>query len=235
MAMVTEHLGFGITCTLSFEPPYPFARRMSSLDHLTDGRVGWNIVTGYLNSAARGVSGVDQTGHDTRYEIGDEYMAVMYKLWEGSWEDGAVVRDRNAGIFTHPEKVHKVHHNGKYFHVDAVHLCEPSPQRTPVLYQAGASTKGSGLRLGARRMRLHRRTHKARARPSRRRFAQGSARSRSFRLRFVDFHAPHGDRRLHGRRGSGKTCRVPQLCQPRGCARADGGMDRHRLRRIRPG
>jgi alkanesulfonate monooxygenase len=125
MAMVTEHLGFGITCTLSFEPPYPFARRMSSLDHLTDGRVGWNIVTGYLNSAAKGVSGTDQTAHDTRYEIGDEYMEVMYKLWEGSWEDGAVVRDKSRGIFT-----------------DAVHLSEPSPQRTPVLYQAGASTKG---------------------------------------------------------------------------------------------
>ena len=69
----------------------------------------------------------------------------MYKLWEGSWEDGAVVRDRDAGIFTHPEKVHKVRHDGKYFHVDAVHLCEPSPQRTPVLYQAGASTKGVPL------------------------------------------------------------------------------------------
>ncbi len=145
MAMVTEHLGFGITCTLSFEPPYPFARRMSSLDHLTGGRVGWNIVTGYLNSAAKGVSGSDQTRHDTRYEIGDEYMEVMYKLWEGSWEHDAVVRDRAAGIFTHPEKVHKVQHDGKYYRVDAVHLSEPSPQRTPVLYQAGASTKGTAF------------------------------------------------------------------------------------------
>ena len=142
MAMVTEHLGFGVTCTLSFEPPYPFARRMSSLDHLTSGRVGWNIVTGYLNSAAKGVSGTDQTAHDTRYEIGEEYMQVMYKLWEGSWEHDAVVRDRAAGIFTRPEKVHKVQHDGKYFRIDAVHLSEPSPQRTPLLYQAGASTKG---------------------------------------------------------------------------------------------
>jgi alkanesulfonate monooxygenase len=142
MAMVTQHLGFGITCTLSFEPPYPFARRMSSLDHLTEGRIGWNIVTGYLNSAAKGMSGSDQTGHDTRYEIGDEYMQVMYKLWEGSWEHDAVVRDRVSGIFTHPEKVHKVQHDGKYFRVDAVHLSEPSPQRSPVLYQAGASAKG---------------------------------------------------------------------------------------------
>jgi alkanesulfonate monooxygenase len=142
MAMVTEHLGFGVTCTLSFEPPYPFARRMSSLDHLTGGRVGWNIVTGYLNSAAKGMSGGNQTSHDTRYAIGDEYMQVMYKLWEGSWEHDAVARDRVSGIFTHPDKVHKVHHHGEYFHVDAVHLSEPSPQRTPLLYQAGASAKG---------------------------------------------------------------------------------------------
>jgi alkanesulfonate monooxygenase len=142
MAMVTEHLGFGITCTLSFEPPYPFARRMSSLDHLTDGRIGWNIVTGYLNSAAKGVSGTDQTSHDTRYAIGNEYMEVMYKLWEGSWEHDAVVRDRASGIFTHPGKVHKVHHDGEYFRVHAIHLSEPSPQRSPLLYQAGASAKG---------------------------------------------------------------------------------------------
>jgi len=142
MATVTKHLGFGVTCTLSFEPPYQFARRMSTLDHLTKGRAGWNIVTGYLDSAARG-SGLDaQSAHDLRYDIADEYMEVVYKLWEGSWEDGAVVRDCENGIFAHPEKVHKVHHHGKYYRVDAIHLCEPSPQRTPLLYQAGTSARG---------------------------------------------------------------------------------------------
>ena len=94
MAQVTKHLGFGVTCTLSFEPPYPFARRMSTLDHLTRGRIGWNIVTGYLNSAAKGVGMNAQNAHDHRYDIADEYMEVVYKLWEGSWEDDAVVRDR---------------------------------------------------------------------------------------------------------------------------------------------
>jgi FMN-dependent oxidoreductase (nitrilotriacetate monooxygenase family) len=142
MALVTKHLGFGVTCTLSFEPPYPFARRMSTLDHLTKGRIGWNIVTGYLNSAAKGVGLEGQTGHDLRYSIADEYMEVMYKLWEGSWEDDAVVRDRRNRIFTRPEKVHRVVHNGENYRVDAIHLSEPSPQRTPVLYQAGASTPG---------------------------------------------------------------------------------------------
>ncbi len=148
MAAVTEHLGFGLTCTLSYEPPYPFARRMSTLDHLTQGRIGWNIVTGYLNSAAKGTGHIKQAGHDTRYEIADEYMQVVYKLWEGSWDDDATVRDVAANIFTHPEKVRPVHHDGEYFRVDAIHLCEPSPQRTPVLYQAGASTKGRAFAAG---------------------------------------------------------------------------------------
>ncbi len=143
MAAVTEHLGFGLTCTLSYEPPFTFARRMSTLDHLTRGRIGWNIVTGYLDSAARGVSGAaTQHKHDTRYQIAEEYMELVYKLWEGSWEDGAVLRDRESGVFTDPSRVHRVRHEGEFFKLDAIHLSEPSPQRTPVLFQAGTSTKG---------------------------------------------------------------------------------------------
>ncbi len=143
MASVTEHLGFGVTCTLSYEPPFTFARRMSTLDHLTRGRIGWNIVTGYLDSAARGVSGAArQHDHDTRYQIAEEYMELVYKLWEGSWEDGAVLRDRARGIFTDPAKVHRIRHEGEFFKLDAIHLSEPSPQRTPVLFQAGTSGKG---------------------------------------------------------------------------------------------
>lgn len=142
MAAVTEHLGFGVTCTLSFEHPYPFARRMSTLDHLTQGRIGWNIVTGYLNSAAKGVGMARQEGHDTRYDIADDYMQVVYKLWEGSWEDGAVLRDRASGRFADPARIHRIEHDGPYFRLSAIHLAEPSPQRTPVLYQAGASKRG---------------------------------------------------------------------------------------------
>ena len=83
MAMATRHLGFGVTCTLSYEPPYTFARRMSTLDHLTDGRIGWNIVTGYLNSAALGMGQQGQTGHDRRYDMAEDYMAAVYKLPAG--------------------------------------------------------------------------------------------------------------------------------------------------------
>ncbi|WP_375311145.1 LLM class flavin-dependent oxidoreductase [Bradyrhizobium sp. A5] len=143
MAAVTQDLGFGVTSNLSFEPPYPFARRMSTLDHLTEGRIGWNVVTGYLDSAARGAGKDKQAGHDDRYDIADEYMEVVYKLWEGSWEDDAVLRDRARGIFTDPSKVHRVNHESANYRINnTIHLSEPSPQRTPVLYQAGTSPRG---------------------------------------------------------------------------------------------
>lgn len=142
MAYATEHLGFGLTASLSFEHPYTFARRLSTLDHLTKGRAGWNIVTSYLESGARNVGQSNQAKHDDRYDVAEEYLQVCYKLWEGSWEDGAVLRDRESGIFTDPTKVHEIRHEGKYFNVPGIHLCEPSPQRTPVLYQAGASKRG---------------------------------------------------------------------------------------------
>ncbi|MEN0083504.1 MAG: LLM class flavin-dependent oxidoreductase [Leifsonia sp.] len=142
MALVTENLGFGITAGTAYEHPYPFARRMSTLDHLTNGRVGWNVVTGYLPSAARNMGHDDQLQHDDRYDHADEYLEVLYKLWEGSWEDDAVVRDRESGVFTDPAKVHEIGHKGKHFTVPGIHLSEPSPQRTPVIYQAGASKRG---------------------------------------------------------------------------------------------
>jgi long-chain alkane monooxygenase len=142
MATVTEHLGFGVTAATSFEHPYSFARRMSTLDHLTKGRVGWNVVTGYLGSAARN-HGLDTiTPHADRYDIADEYTEVLYKLWEGSWDDDAVGTEPGRAEYADPTKVHPISHQGKHFRVPGIHLCEPSPQRTPVLYQAGASDRG---------------------------------------------------------------------------------------------
>lgn len=142
MAAVTDHVGFGVTAAVTFEPPYLLARRLSTLDHLTKGRIAWNVVSSYLNSAARNVGMDKQIGHDERYDIAEEYMEVMYKLWEGSWEDDAVKRDKETGIFADPTKVHPIQHDGKYFKVPGFHLCEPSPQRTPVIFQAGASGRG---------------------------------------------------------------------------------------------
>ncbi|WP_343667996.1 LLM class flavin-dependent oxidoreductase [Paraburkholderia heleia] len=142
MAAVTQHLGFGVTANLTYEQPFLFARRMSTLDHLTGGRIGWNIVTGYLDSAARAIGMDGQNAHDDRYDLADEYMALVYKLWEGSWDDDAVVGDRAGGIYADPARVRVIHHRGPQYKVDAMHLCAPSPQRTPVLYQAGSSTRG---------------------------------------------------------------------------------------------
>ena len=142
MAGVTSHLTFGVTGNLSLESPYLFARRVSSLDHLTSGRFGWNIVTGYLDSAHKGMGEEGKQGHDVRYDIADEYMEIVYRLWEESWEDDAVVRDSDSGIFAEPSKVHEIVHEGKYFSMKGIHLCEPSPQRTPLLFQAGTSKKG---------------------------------------------------------------------------------------------
>jgi long-chain alkane monooxygenase len=142
MAAVTEHLCFGLTGTLTYEPPYTFARRISTLDHLTNGRLAWNIVTGYLNSAAQGLGMAKQDKHDDRYDIAEDYMEVVYKLWEGSWEDGAVINDKVKRKYTDPAKIHKIKHSGKYYQLNAYHLCEPSPQRTPILFQAGASKRG---------------------------------------------------------------------------------------------
>jgi long-chain alkane monooxygenase len=147
MAHVTEHLGFGVTVSTSYEHPFIFARRMSTLDHLTKGRIGWNIVTSYLNSGALNVGLDAQVRHDNRYEIADEYLEVVYKLWEGSWDDDAVVLDREHGVYTDPAKVHPIAHEGTYFRVPGIHVSEPSPQRTPLLYQAGASSRG--LRFAA--------------------------------------------------------------------------------------
>lgn len=148
IALATEHLGIGITASTSFEHPYTFARRIATADHHTRGRVGWNIVTSYLESGAKNIGEGGLRRHDNRYDVAAEYVEVLYKLLEGSWEEGAVVRDSGKRIFTHPEKVHEIGHKGKYFDVPGYQLTEPSPQRTPVLYQAGAS--GAGKDFAAR-------------------------------------------------------------------------------------
>lgn len=142
MAAVTKNLGFGLTANLTYEAPYLFARRLSTLDHLSRGRVGWNIVTGYLDSAAQAMGLKQQIEHDRRYDQADEYLEVLYKLWEGSWDDDAVLDDREQRIYAQPDKVHKVEHQGEFYQVSGYHLCEPSPQRTPVLFQAGSSDRG---------------------------------------------------------------------------------------------
>ncbi|KXG53255.1 Nitrilotriacetate monooxygenase component A/pristinamycin IIA synthase subunit A [Penicillium griseofulvum] len=122
MAAATKNIGFGVTVTTTYEQPYHLARRLSTVDHLTKGRLGWN--------------------HDDRYLLAEEYIKVTYKLWESSWRQDAVTLDRERGIYTDPAGVRQINHVGKYFNVPGPHLCQPSPQRTPVILQAGTSKAG---------------------------------------------------------------------------------------------
>ncbi|MFH5182629.1 LLM class flavin-dependent oxidoreductase [Paenibacillus sp. TAB 01] len=142
MAHVTRHLGFAVTVSTSYEHPFTLARRMSTLDHLTRGRIAWNIVTSYLPNAARNFGRDEMIKHDDRYALAEEFLEVCYKLWEGSWEEGSVVFDPANDTYADPAKVHEIGHKGEHFQVAGPHLCEPSPQRTPVIYQAGSSERG---------------------------------------------------------------------------------------------
>ncbi|KAH8888549.1 Nitrilotriacetate monooxygenase component A/pristinamycin IIA synthase subunit A [Thozetella sp. PMI_491] len=142
MAAATKSLGFGVTISTTYEEPYHLARRLSTVDHFTKGRLGWNIVTSYLDSAARNMGLATQPAHDDRYRQAEEYMTVMYKLFQSSWRDDAVRLDRERGVFTEPELVRRIDHQGQFFNVPGPHIVHPSPQRTPLLLQAGTSKSG---------------------------------------------------------------------------------------------
>ncbi|WP_306233220.1 NtaA/DmoA family FMN-dependent monooxygenase [Agrococcus beijingensis] len=147
MAAVTERLGFGVTASVTYESPYLLARTLTTLDHFTGGRVAWNTVTSYHDSAARNLGYERQLPHDLRYDRADEYMEVMYKLFDGSFEPGAVVDDKAAGVYLDPERVHPVEHAGEWFQVPGYALAHPGPQGTPFLFQAGASKRGQEFSL----------------------------------------------------------------------------------------
>ncbi|KAF5124315.1 Dimethyl-sulfide monooxygenase [Metarhizium anisopliae] len=145
MAAATKNIGFGVTVATTYEQPYHLARRLSTVDHLTGGRLGWNIVTGYLDSAARNLGFTEQPPHDERYAIAEEYVDVTYKLWQASWRDDAVKLDPKTRVYTDPSLVRTINHAGKYFTVPGPHICQPSPQRTPLILQAGTSSAGKAF------------------------------------------------------------------------------------------
>ncbi|KAF2788795.1 Nitrilotriacetate monooxygenase component A/pristinamycin IIA synthase subunit A [Melanomma pulvis-pyrius CBS 109.77] len=149
MAAVTKSVAFGITACTTFEPPFILAKRFSTLDHVTNGRIAWNVVTSWSDNAARAMGMEKLPEHDLRYEIADEYLSLMYnRLWEGSWADDAVVKDTANGIFADPSKVRKIVHHGQFFKSESAHQVDPSPQRTPVIFQAGMSP--AGAKFGAK-------------------------------------------------------------------------------------
>ncbi|AWB89063.1 NtaA/DmoA family FMN-dependent monooxygenase [Homoserinimonas hongtaonis] len=137
----TTRLGLVITGSTLLEQPYSFARRMSTLDQLSGGRIGWNVVTTGTADTAVEAFGVPMVPHDERYNMADDFMEVVYKLWEGTWEPDALERDKN-GRFADPAKVHRIEHDGPYFRSRGYSNSSYSPQGTPVLFQAGSSDRG---------------------------------------------------------------------------------------------
>ncbi|QRM57802.1 LLM class flavin-dependent oxidoreductase [Sinorhizobium sp. BG8] len=138
----TENIGLTLTSSILQDHPFNFARKISTLDHLSKGRIGWNIVTSVSHNAAQNFGFDRIVPHNERYAWADEYVDVVYKLWEGSWDDDAVVNDPARNVYADPSKVHRIHHEGKRYKVLGPHLSQPSPQRSPVLFQAGSSRAG---------------------------------------------------------------------------------------------
>jgi FMN-dependent oxidoreductase (nitrilotriacetate monooxygenase family) len=124
-----------------FVHPYAMCRLLSSLDHLSNGRVAWNVVSSYSKSEWEAYGHVDMTPRSERYDKMEEYMEICYQLWD-SWEPDAIIADKESGIYADPAKVRVVDHQGKYFKCKGRHFCAPSPQGRPVIWQAGSSGRG---------------------------------------------------------------------------------------------
>lgn len=141
MAAGTTNLGIVITMSTLGYPPFLLARLASTLDHIARGRFGWNVVTSAEDAAAQNF-GMDQLPpRELRYDMAHEYMEVCYKLWD-SWERDAIVMDRERGVYANHEKVHPIHHKGRFFQCRGPLNTAPMPQGRPVIVQAGGSPKG---------------------------------------------------------------------------------------------
>ena len=145
LAAATETLGLVVTVSTTIEKPPLVARKFATLDHFTHGRIGWNIVTGAGQNASSRLFGETMVAHDKRYEIADNHVDLSLHLWEGCWDDDGLVVDRAGGVYADPSKVREISHEGPYFSAKGVLTVPPGPQRTPTLFQAGASSKGRDL------------------------------------------------------------------------------------------
>ena len=141
LAALTRHLGFAVTMSTTFYPPFMLARKLSTLDHVTEGRIGWNIVTSLNRGEARNFGMDEMPPHDERYDRADEYLDLVNQLWE-SWEPDAMKMDMETKTFADPEKIHRINFEGKWYRCAGPLTVAPSPQGKPVLFQAGASARG---------------------------------------------------------------------------------------------
>ncbi len=141
LAAHTSHIGLAATLSTSYSEPYTVARQFASIDHISNGRAGWNIVTSPLEGSALNYSKAEHPAHDLRYRMAAEYLEVTKGLWD-SWEDGAFVRDKESGAFIDPGKMHRINHKGEFFSVQGPLNISRSRQGRPVLIQAGSSEAG---------------------------------------------------------------------------------------------
>jgi FMN-dependent oxidoreductase (nitrilotriacetate monooxygenase family) len=141
-AAATTTLGFVVTSSTTVERPAAVARRYGTLDHLTDGRIGWNVVTGAAQGSSAALFGEAMLKHDDRYAQAADHLSICLKLWEGSWQDDALVMDRESGVYAHPDRVHQIEHNGEFLRSRGLFALPPSPQRSPLILQAGTSAAG---------------------------------------------------------------------------------------------
>jgi FMN-dependent oxidoreductase (nitrilotriacetate monooxygenase family) len=141
IASVTTHIGLVGTVTVSYSEPYTVARQFASLDHISRGRAGWNVVTSWLSGSAANYSKDKHPEHDERYKIAAEHLEVTKGLWD-SWEDDAFVYDKESGEFFERDKLHELNHEGEYFKVKGPLNIARSGQGQPVIFQAGSSEAG---------------------------------------------------------------------------------------------
>lgn len=143
LAATVDRLGFVLTTSTTAQHPYLNARTFTTLDHLTGGRIAWNIVTSDNQHALVRLLGLGSvTPHDERYAKATEFVELSLKLWESAWDDDAIVYDKPSRTFADPAKVHRIGHRGRYYTLDGYYPATPSPQRTPLLVQAGTSRAG---------------------------------------------------------------------------------------------
>jgi len=144
LAAATTRIGLVGTLSTSYSEPFTVARQFGSLDMISGGRAGWNVVTSPLEGSARNYGRETHPSHDERYQIAEEYLQVTKGLWD-SWEDDAFVRDKASGIFFDPTKMHRLNHKGRYFSVEGPLNIARSKQGQPVIFQAGSSESGKNL------------------------------------------------------------------------------------------
>jgi FMN-dependent oxidoreductase (nitrilotriacetate monooxygenase family) len=147
VAVATKKIGLIGTCSTTYTEPFNLARQFGALDHISNGRIGWNIVTSWLATAAANYGGAGQVSHADRYARGEEFMAVVTALWD-SWAQDAVIDDRERGRYAKPDRIRPINHNGEYYRVSGPLNLPRTPQGRPVFVQAGSSD--TGRRFAAR-------------------------------------------------------------------------------------